>query len=91
MREDDAHTGGDQDHHVHDHNHKSALMHVLDDALTSMTAIIALVVGKYYSAIWLDPLMGIVGALVILRWAYVLCRDTGKAKGITVCSTELKI
>jgi cation diffusion facilitator family transporter len=64
--------------HVHDHNHKSALMHVLADALTSLLAIFALVIGKYYHAPWLDPLMGVVGAIVIIRWAYSLCRTTAR-------------
>jgi cation diffusion facilitator family transporter len=61
---------------VHDHNHRSALIHVLADALTSVTAIVALVVGQRFQANWLDPLMGIVGAIVILRWAYQLCSVT---------------
>lgn len=84
-------------HHVHDHNHKSALVHVLADALTSVAAIIALIVGKYYSAVWLDPAMGIVGAAVILRWAYSLCRDTawelldGYAKGISLQTVKRDI
>ncbi len=63
-------------HHVEDHNHKSALVHVLADAFTSLLAIIALFAGKYYNAFWLDPLMGIVGALVILKWAYGLLKET---------------
>ena len=71
----------DHDHehsHVEDHNHKSALVHVLADALTSFTAIFALLIGKYFSATWPDPMMGIVGSLVILRWAYSLSRATGR-------------
>ncbi len=63
-------------HHVEDHNHKSALVHVIADAMTSVLAIIALCAGKYFNLNWLDPLMGIVGALVILRWAYGLCKET---------------
>lgn len=67
----------DHDHrHVEDHNHRSALVHVIADALTSVLAIVALFAGKFYAANWLDPMMGIVGAVVILRWAYVLCRET---------------
>ena len=53
-------------------------MHVLADALTSLLAIVALVIGKYYDALWLDPLMGVVGAVVILRWAYSLCKTTAR-------------
>ncbi len=63
-------------HHVKDHNHKSALVHVITDALTSVLAIIALLCGLYFDAVWLDPVMGLVGAAVILRWAYGLSRDT---------------
>ena len=66
------------DDHHHDHNLRSAYLHVVADALTSVLAIIALVTGKYFGAIWLDPLMGIVGAVLIFRWSYGLLRDTGK-------------
>jgi cation diffusion facilitator family transporter len=74
------HTHGHDDtghHHHHDHNLKSAYLHVLADALTSVLAIAALLFGKYLGWNWLDPLMGIVGALVICRWAYGLVRETG--------------
>jgi cation diffusion facilitator family transporter len=60
----------------HDHNLKAAYFHVLADALTSVLAIIALVSGKYYGWNWLDPVMGIVGALVITRWSYLLVKET---------------
>jgi len=73
----DAHTH-DHDHHHHDHNLCSAYLHVVADALTSVLAIVALVTGKYLGAVWLDPLMGIVGAVLIFRWSYGLLRDTGK-------------
>lgn len=78
MLQDDHH---EHDHHHdiahhHDHNLRAAYMHVLADALTSMTAIVALLSGKYLGWMWMDPLMGIVGALVIIRWAYGLLRDT---------------
>lgn len=63
-------------HHHHDHNLKSAYLHVLADALTSVLAIAALIFGKYLGWNWLDPLMGIVGAMVICRWAYGLLRET---------------
>lgn len=64
------------DGHTHDHNLKSAYVHVIADALTSVLAIVALIAGKLYNAVWLDPLMGIVGSAVILRWAYLLCKET---------------
>lgn len=74
----DSHDHG-SDHsndHVHDHNHKSALIHVIADAFTSVLAIVALLSGKYFGWNWADPMMGIVGSLVILKWAYSLCKAT---------------
>ncbi|MGR9013207.1 MAG: cation diffusion facilitator family transporter [Gammaproteobacteria bacterium] len=62
--------------HEHDHNLKAAYFHVLADALTSVLAIIALVLGKYYNWNWLDPVMGIVGALIIIQWSYSLMKET---------------
>lgn len=64
-------------HHGKDQNLRAAYLHVLADALTSVLAIIALFAGSQYGWIWLDPLMGIVGALVIARWSWGLMRDTG--------------
>lgn len=63
------------DHH-HDHNLKAAYLHVLADAFTSVLAIIALVSGKMFGWHQLDPVMGIVGALVITRWSYGLLQET---------------
>jgi cation diffusion facilitator family transporter len=74
------HADADQDDHLHhhdDHNLKAAYLHVLADALTSVLAIAALIFAKYLGLNWLDPLIGIVGALVISRWAYGLMRETG--------------
>ncbi len=59
-------------HHGHDNNLRSAYVHVLADALTSVLAIAALLAGRYLGWVWLDPLMGIVGAIVIARWAWSL-------------------
>jgi cation diffusion facilitator family transporter len=67
--------GMDHGHH-HDHNLKSAYLHVLADALTSFLAIFALLIGKYFSAIWMDPLMGIVGAILVARWSFGLLKTT---------------
>ncbi|MCP3940120.1 MAG: CDF family Co(II)/Ni(II) efflux transporter DmeF [Desulfobacteraceae bacterium] len=64
-------------YHHHDHNFKAAYLHVLADALTSFLAIFALLGGKYFTLIWMDPLMGITGAVLILRWAFVLVKDSG--------------
>jgi len=63
-------------HHHHDHNRRAAYLHVLADTLTSGTAIFALLTGKYFGWVWMDPLMGIVGSIVIARWSYGLLRDT---------------
>ena len=74
---DHHHNHSHEDHHHHDHNYRGAYLHVIADAMTSVFAIIALVAGKYYSLIWLDPLMGILGALLILKWAFDLAKNTG--------------
>jgi cation diffusion facilitator family transporter len=58
----------------HDHNHRAAVLHVAADALTSLLAILALVAGRYLGLTWLDPLMGIVGGVVILKWGMSLCK-----------------
>lgn len=87
------HGGGHGHHHGHDHHHdhehenhggggrdnnlRAAYLHVLADALTSVLAIVALLAGSIYGWIWLDPLMGVVGALVIARWSWGLVRDAG--------------
>ena len=63
-------------HHDHDHNLKSAYLHVLADALTSLLAIFALVIGKYFGAVWMDPIMGIVGAILVARWSISLLKTT---------------
>lgn len=70
--------GHDDHHHSHgqDNNMRSAYLHVLADALTSVLAIIALLSGRYLGWSWLDPLMGVVGAVVIARWSWMLMRDT---------------
>ncbi len=70
-----AHAGG---HAHHDLNLRSAYLHVVADAATSVLAIIALVGGKYLGAHWLDPVMGIVGTVLVGRWAIGLLRDTGR-------------
>ena len=69
--------GAHHGHGHHDHNLRGAYLHVLADALTSLLAIVALVAGKYLGAVWMDPLMGIVGACLVSRWAYGLLRDSG--------------
>jgi len=71
----------DHDHdreHEHDHNLRAAYLHVLADALTSVLAIIALLAGKYFGANWLDPVIGIMGAILVARWSYGLIGDTAR-------------
>lgn len=71
-----SHDHGHDHHHHHDNNLRSAYVHVLADALTSVLAIAALLAGRYLGWVWLDPAMGIVGAIVIAKWAYNLMRDS---------------
>ena len=68
---------GDQDHR-HDHNHRSAYLHVLADALTSVLAIGALLAAKFFGQTWLDPVMGVVGAVLVARWSIGLLRQSGR-------------
>jgi cation diffusion facilitator family transporter len=63
-------------HHHHDHNLRAAYLHVLADAVTSMLAIFALLTAKYIGLIWMDPVMGIVGAVLVSRWSLGLLRAT---------------
>jgi cation diffusion facilitator family transporter len=71
-----AHSHGHA-HGDHDLNKRAAYMHVLADALTSVTAVVALLAGKFFGWSFLDPVMGIVGSGVVAVWAYGLVRDTG--------------
>ena len=75
-----AHGHGAQEGHAshQDLNLKSAYIHVLADAATSVLAIVALLGGWFYGWSWLDPLMGIVGAVLVAVWAKGLLIDTGK-------------
>lgn len=70
------HGHSDSGKHRHDHNIRGAYLHVLADALTSILAIFALFSGKFFGWIWLDPLIGIAGAVLITRWSYGLLIDT---------------
>ena len=79
----------DEHHHHHGHGHehghdpghhdlnlRAAYIHVLADAVTSVTAIVALTAGKFLGWSWLDPVMGIVGSVIVSVWAYGLVRDS---------------
>ena len=68
----DAH----QHEHEHDHNLRSAYLHVVTDALTSVLAIVALIFGKFFGWNFLDPVMGIVGGILIGKWAWGLLKST---------------
>lgn len=88
------HAGGHQQHghdHAHDHGHshghdhgahdlnlRSAYLHVVADAMTSVLAIVALFGGKLWGADWLDPTMGIVGAVLVGTWAIGLLKSTSR-------------
>ena len=84
LRDEPHHHGHAHGHeHGHDHGHghgdlnlRAAYIHVLADALTSVTAIVALTAGKFLGWNWLDPVMGIVGSVIVSVWAYGLVRDT---------------
>ena len=78
LHDDHHHHGEPHHHHDHDHNMKAAYFHVLADTLTSLLAIVALLVGKYIGLLWMDPLMGIVGAIVIFRWSYGLVKESSE-------------
>ena len=78
-----ARAGHEHGHgHAHEHHHdlnlRSAYLHVVADAATSVLAIAALVGGRYFGATWLDPVMGLAGTILVGRWAWGLLRDTGR-------------
>jgi len=74
--------GHDHHHHGHQHSHKedqnlrSAYLHVMADTLTSVTAIFALLAAKYFAWIWMDPIMGIIGSILVANWSIGLIRST---------------
>ena len=82
---------GDKHHHdlcdgEHNHQHKqdenlnykAAYLHILADAFTSILAIAALICGKYFGLVFLDPVIGILGGLIIAKWAVGLVISTSK-------------
>jgi cation diffusion facilitator family transporter len=75
---DHGHGDGHGHAHHHDLNLRSAYFHVIADAATSVLAILALLGGWFYGWSWLDPAMGIVGAVLVANWARGLLRETGK-------------
>jgi cation diffusion facilitator family transporter len=100
LREDHSHADraedhdGDQAHgarhHRHrDHNLRAAYAHVLADALTSVLAIAALLAGRFFGWAWMDPVMGLAGAVIIALWAAGLLRASGAVLLDTVPDTRL--
>jgi cation diffusion facilitator family transporter len=78
LRDDhDHHHGHSHGDHHHDNNLRAAYVHVLADAATSVLAIAALVTAMYLHWVWTDPLVGIIGSLVIASWAIELIRASG--------------
>ncbi|MDO8932376.1 MAG: CDF family Co(II)/Ni(II) efflux transporter DmeF [Rhodocyclaceae bacterium] len=78
---DHDHGHAEHHHHAHDHhdlNLKAAYLHVVTDAATSVLAIVALAGGMLLGWNWLDPAMGIVGAVLVALWARGLIRETGR-------------
>ncbi len=79
-----AHEHGEHEHKSHnhsehqhdDHNLKAAYLHVITDAMTSVLAIFALLVAKYFGFTWADPIVGILGAIVVGKWAIGLLKQT---------------
>lgn len=94
----DHHHGHGHDHshdHGHSHGHadnnlRSAYVHVLADALTSVLAIGALLAGRFLGWVWMDAAMGLVGAVVIARWSWSLMRDTGAVLVDATATTDLE-
>jgi cation diffusion facilitator family transporter len=70
------HHGLNHHHHGADLNLRAAYLHVVADALTSVLAIVALLAGSNFGWVWLDPVIGIVGAVIIARWAVMLIRSS---------------
>jgi cation diffusion facilitator family transporter len=64
-------------HHAHDSNIRAAYVHVLADAMTSVLAIVALLAGRFYGWVFMDPLMALVGVIVIMSWSVGLIRSAG--------------
>lgn len=79
MGESHLHNHHDHCHHEHENlNYKAAYMHILADAFTSILAILALLLGKYFGLVFLDPIMGLVGGFVIAKWSIGLLKNSGK-------------
>ncbi len=70
----------DHDHggaHARDNNMRAAVVHVMADAAVSVLVIVGLILARVFGWLWMDPVAGLVGAVVIASWSYGLIRDTG--------------
>lgn len=89
----DDHHHGHHAHHGHgaarDHNLRAAYIHVVADAATSVLAIAALLAGQFLDWVWLDPAVGILGAVLIASWSIQLMRDSGRILVDTVPDAKL--
>ncbi len=89
----ETHHHGDDHHHDHheahgqglphdrthrDNNLRAAVVHVIADAAVSVLVILGLLLARFLGWVWMDPLAGLLGAIVIASWSYVLIRDTGR-------------
>jgi cation diffusion facilitator family transporter len=85
-----GHHHGHSHHHAHDHEHehahasahrdhnmRAAIVHVMADAAVSVLVIVGLLLARAFGWLWIDPVAGIIGAIVIASWSYGLIRDTG--------------
>jgi len=75
--------GAEHDHgsahgaHHRDNNMRAAIVHVMADAAVSVLVIVGLLLARGFGWLWMDPLAGLIGALVIANWSVGLLRDTG--------------
>ena len=74
----EAHRHGQPHDRTHrDNNLRAAVIHVIADAAVSVLVIVGLLIARFLGWVWIDPLAGLLGAVVITRWSYALMRDTG--------------
>jgi cation diffusion facilitator family transporter len=73
---DEDHDHADGAHH-RDNNMRAAVIHVMADAAVSVLVIVGLLLARTFGWVWMDPLAGFIGALVIASWSVALIRDTG--------------
>lgn len=85
-----SHDDGEETHHIKEHHHKhghgahhrdnnmrAAVIHVMADAAVSVLVIVGLLLARTFGWLWMDPVAGLIGAIVIANWSVGLLRDTG--------------